>query len=260
MSIRVSLDCTACGRCTEVCPYYVVSVEKDENGKPAAVSRDGCIKCGQCEAVCPFGALENDLLSHDDVCEIKNYTVPDAVTAEMFLRSRRSVRHFKNDGVPKELAEKLVNIGRYAQTANNSQGVGYLVVSPETMIDVKKLTVDFFMKEGDAGFKTRYEKFSGMGKDLIFRGAPMCILALTKGNSNNAKYALTYIELFAPSLGLGTCWAGIFEGYACRNSEELRARLSVPHDFVISGALLLGYPKYNYTRLTGRDKLKFEWR
>ena len=46
--------CTGCGRCMEVCPRQVFTM----NEKKAAVSdRDSCIECGACAVNCEFGAL-----------------------------------------------------------------------------------------------------------------------------------------------------------------------------------------------------------
>jgi nitroreductase len=225
---------------------------------------ENCIKCGHCEAVCPHNALHNDLLGHENIYEINNNPVLDPETAEIFLRSRRSIRCFKKQDVSKEETEKLIDIGRYAQTGSNSQGVSYIVISSKTMESVKKLTMDFYENSTDPMVKMLYSRFAASDKDIIFRGAPMCILALTDKNNpytaNNAKYSLTYIELFAASLKLGTCWAGFFERFTASDSPALRTLLNIQDGLIISGALLFGYPKYEYHRLTHRNPLKLEWR
>jgi NAD-dependent dihydropyrimidine dehydrogenase PreA subunit len=47
--------CTGCGKCLEVCPHNVFTME---NGKSYIVKKDSCIECGACVKNCPFSALE----------------------------------------------------------------------------------------------------------------------------------------------------------------------------------------------------------
>lgn len=47
--------CTGCGRCIEVCPHKVFSLQ---NGKTQITDRDSCMECGACAKNCPFKALE----------------------------------------------------------------------------------------------------------------------------------------------------------------------------------------------------------
>jgi NAD-dependent dihydropyrimidine dehydrogenase PreA subunit len=54
----LSLDpskCTACGRCVEVCPHEVLSID---NRKAHAVRPDYCMECGACMKNCPEDAIE----------------------------------------------------------------------------------------------------------------------------------------------------------------------------------------------------------
>jgi nitroreductase len=165
--------------------------------------------------------------------------------------------------VSEALTKRLVDIGRYAQTGSNSQGVSYIVVSSKEKMDaLKQMTMDFYRDQTDPRAQALYKRFSSSDRDIIFRGAPMCILALKnrRSPSNNAQYSLTYIELFAPSLGLGTCWAGFFEGFTSLDSAELRTLLAIPEGLVVAGALLYGYPKYEYHRVPDRNKLEVQFR
>lgn len=46
--------CTGCGRCSEVCPHGVFSV----NEKKARIEdKDRCMECGACAKNCPAGAI-----------------------------------------------------------------------------------------------------------------------------------------------------------------------------------------------------------
>ena len=46
--------CTGCGRCQEVCPHGVFSVE----GKAILVRPDACMECGACQLNCPSQAIK----------------------------------------------------------------------------------------------------------------------------------------------------------------------------------------------------------
>ncbi len=46
--------CTGCGRCIEVCPHGVFTLE---NGKAVLKEKDACIECGACRKNCAFEAV-----------------------------------------------------------------------------------------------------------------------------------------------------------------------------------------------------------
>ena len=46
--------CIGCGRCTEVCPHGVFSID---NGKAEIRDIDSCIECGACAMNCPVSAI-----------------------------------------------------------------------------------------------------------------------------------------------------------------------------------------------------------
>lgn len=46
--------CRGCGRCAEVCPHGVFTMQ---NGKAVLADRDACIECGACQKNCPFSAI-----------------------------------------------------------------------------------------------------------------------------------------------------------------------------------------------------------
>ena len=47
--------CIGCGKCEEVCPHRVFSVQ---DKKARIVDRDSCIECGACARNCPAEAIE----------------------------------------------------------------------------------------------------------------------------------------------------------------------------------------------------------
>jgi NAD-dependent dihydropyrimidine dehydrogenase PreA subunit len=54
-TLKLETDaCTGCGRCLEVCPHQVFTLE---NGKSQVIHQDRCMECGACAQNCPCGAI-----------------------------------------------------------------------------------------------------------------------------------------------------------------------------------------------------------
>ena len=70
--------------------------------------------------------------------------------------------------------------------------------------------------------------------------------------------ALSYFELCAPALGLGSCWGGYF--YSAVNAyPPLYEGLGLPPDHKAFGAVMVGYPKLRYQRLPLRKQPRITW-
>lgn len=55
--VTLELDekkCIGCGKCVEVCPHHVLTVD---SRKARIQNRDGCMECGACSRNCPVGAI-----------------------------------------------------------------------------------------------------------------------------------------------------------------------------------------------------------
>lgn len=69
-------------------------------------------------------------LSIDEIKEYdKDQFSVEAYNLLNFIKFRRSVRKFKNMKVEKEKISKIIDSGRFIQTATNSQDVSYIVVT-----------------------------------------------------------------------------------------------------------------------------------
>jgi nitroreductase len=75
----------------------------------------------------------------------------------------------------------------------------------------------------------------------------------------NTVFALTYLELYATTLGLGSCWAGLFEICAFSGYKPLLELLNIPEGKEITGTVMVGYPQYKYQRLVDRNPLDVTW-
>lgn len=251
--------CTKCGACIKVCPTTALCMKEDG---PEDNNLNSCIACGQCAAVCPCGALDNVKTPLCNQTEMEDFKALDPKIAEYFLRSRRSIRCYKNTPVPYEELLKLVNIGHFAPTASNSQGVSYIIVRDKKILEKSTEIIVKWMEDNIElhwSFPRHINNYRKNGIDSILRDAPHIILAtapkdFTNGRANTIS-ALSYIELFAPTLGLGSCWAGLFEFCAFSNYYPLLDLFNIPKDKVVTGALMVGYPKYKYKRLVDRNPL-----
>ncbi|MBP2646217.1 MAG: nitroreductase [Firmicutes bacterium] len=230
-----------------------------------------CITCGHCVAICPQAALDHTRAPLTSQVLIDKTPVLDADTAEAFLRSRRSIRVYKEEAVPKNKILKLLDIARLAPTGGNTQGVQYLVIDNKDALQaITKATVawmDEAIAQGEplaAYFAGLVEHYHKTGQDIILRNAPCLILAMAEKSfmrgRDNTHFSLAYAELFAPSLALGTCWGGFVEACARSGYQPLVELLAIPEELIVTGGIMVGYPKYTYKRLVDRFPLKVTWR
>ena len=147
----LTIDASLCkkdGLCAADCPMAIIRI-KDENSFPELVPGGDqmCLRCGHCVAVCPHGAL-----SHADV-PLEGSPAIDktaAITHEQavqFLRSRRSVRRFKDKPVDADTLQQLIDIARYAPTASNAQLIEWIVVNDRQQIhSIAEKVIDWMRK------------------------------------------------------------------------------------------------------------------
>lgn len=258
-------QCTQCGICTKVCPVGVLNL--GANGVEE-LSPQACIACGHCVAVCPTAAIDNQKTPQANQVSIETFPVLDKKTAQEFLRSRRSIRCYKNIPVPREQLLELVEIARFAPTGSNSQGISYLIVEDTRVLHkAVEATIEWMedpnIKQLHWSFEYHIRSYREKGSDPIFRGAPHLILGTAQSNLPRARentiFSLTYLELYATTLGLGSCWAGLFEACAFSNYEPLLKLFNVSKDKILTGAVMVGYPQYSYKRLVDRNPLDVTW-
>jgi nitroreductase/NAD-dependent dihydropyrimidine dehydrogenase PreA subunit len=253
--------CIKCGICSKVCPSGVLSIDKTG---PNVTNANNCIACGQCVAACPCGALDNIKSPIAEQTDIENFPVINSKTAEHFLRSRRSIRCYKDAPVPREKLLELINIAHCAPTASNSQGISYVIVENKKILEKAiKIIYDWMEKQlknpSHWSFPRHVQTYKTTGMDTVLRNAPHLILATApkgfKNGRENTISQLTYAELYATTIGLGSCWAGLFEMCAFSNYLPLISLFNIPEDRVITGAVMVGYPKYKYKKLVDRNPL-----
>lgn len=259
--ITISQDrCIKCGLCVNECPENVLIFE--QNG-PKEICPQNCIACGHCVAICPRQAIDNKKTPLTNQISSKAFPKLNSEEAKNFLRSRRSIRSYKETPVPKEKLIELANIAHFAPTGSNLQGISYLIVDDRNILDkAVKLTIEKLANDDSLNkrFHHYIDSYYRKGTDTIFREAPCIILATAdidfpRGRENSI-FSLAYLELYAPTLGLGSCWAGVFEKLALTDNSIIPELFNIPKRKKITGAVMIGYPKYNYPRLIDRDPLE----
>jgi len=264
--------CNQDGICVQVCPVTIIDFPSDsEVPVPAEGAEKHCIECGHCVSVCPTAAFSHNKISPDDCPPIREDWQLSPEQAEHFLRSRRSIRNYKQKAVEKETLEKAIHIASFAPSGHNRQPVKWQVVHNKE--DVQKISehvvqwMRYLLKEQPDFAKNlhmdRVLEGWDAGLDPITRGAPHLILNHAEQSDPTAQaactIALSYLELAAPSLGLGACWAG-FVNAAALFWPPLQEELNLPEGDVLYGAMLVGYPKFQYKRLPPRKQPNINWR
>ncbi|MDQ7093118.1 nitroreductase family protein [Desulfosporosinus sp. PR] len=269
-----TVDQTKCQRdgvCARECPVGIIKFS-DKNSFPTPVDKaeESCIQCGHCMAVCPHGALTLDKQKIEDLPLIHKDLMPSSESIKEFLTARRSIRRYKQNVVGRETLEELINLGSYAPTGHNKQQVHWSVFEdPAKVRRLASLVVDWAnlmapkipdrdMAKGMENLVLAWNK----GEDPILRGAPHLIMVHSQADLPTAHadcvIALTYLELYAASKGLGTCWAGYLTA-AANIFPPLRAALGLPEGHRCFGAVMLGYPQHKYYRRPKRNAPSVTW-
>jgi nitroreductase len=233
--------------------------------------KHSCLVCGHCVAVCPHGALSHTQVSLEDCSPIEKELVINEAQVVQFLRSRRSIRLFRDKPVEKEKIKRLIEIARYAPTASNAQLVEWLVFNdPDIVKAFAKMAADWardMLEKNPQAAKSPY--IPGIvaawdaGFDAVLRGAPAVVVASAPKENRNGTVdltlALSYLELAAPGMGLGACWAGLLQG-ALLTWPPLQKAIGLPEDHSHHYPMMLGYPQAKYFRLPQRKPPKITWK
>lgn len=264
--------CKKDGICAASCPTGIIRLQ-DENSLPEIVpgGEQACLVCGHCVAVCPHGALDHERMPIDGCPPIEGGLKISEKQAVQFLRSRRSVRVFRDSPVEEEKIQKLIEIGRYAPTGSNTQLVEWIATTDKKKINEwAGMTVDWMrrlLEEKPESVPFAYAPLIiaawDAGIDAVLRSAPALVVAVAPEQAGNGmvdlSLALCYLELAAPKMGLGSCWAGMLRR-GLLNSQELREAVGIPKGYPHFYPMMLGYPKYEYHRMPERRPPKIMWR
>ena len=275
--------CMGDGICVEICPKHILEVV---NGKAATIeNRSGnCILCGQCVAICPTESLQMPELPAEGFQDLSR--LPFGYTEFVaFLRTRRSIRRFKDLPVERDVIEKILEAAATAP-------MGFPPHSTEVLVIDRPEEMDFLRKELVKDYTSILKAISNpLGRAMIrltagaenYVALKDCILEVAKDANeayhrdgsdqymyhapalmvfHGSRWALSHDEnahlvchhamLAALSMGLGTTIIGMIPPILDR-SKALRKRYGIPRENRVLTSLILGYPKYRYKKSIRRD-------
>ena len=281
---RIKDRCDLCMLCVREC---VSGAWRTVNGEPFMAAPELCNRCGHCVAVCPKSAIFHEALDYDQVTRVDRDLVKPEAYREIAL-SRRSIRQYRKDSVPREILEEILDVSSHAPTASNGQNVAYTVIKDRKILSGISDQVFGFSKslyarsrkglgksiytvlkrfypDGISRYLDPMDHYiaeADKGRDYILHNAPVLVLihGPKKGSfvNENCNIAATHIMNYAHSLGLGSCYIG-FLVLALAHSASLRRKVAVPKDRKVYACLVLGYPAYRHAFTASRKKPRINW-
>lgn len=285
--------CKKDGLCTKVCPKGIF-VQREKLTIPELMDEEGCIACGHCVAVCPQSAINHSEFPATTLRAIRFEQMPTTKQVMVLLKTRRSIRAFRDKPLAKETIETIIDGARFAPSGHNSQSTEFLVVQDRDLLNqVSAMVIEYLKFEVNRfanplfrtlalladqelaesglheipGFKQMIQMFED-GADPILNGAPV-LLAFharrTIGFADiNAQLALQNASIVAHSLGIGHFYTGWVVS-PCRApmarawNRRIPNLLGIPSDNNLYGALALGYPIPRFKNMIERKPPLIGW-
>ena len=146
------------------------------------------------------------------------------------IKTRRSIRKYKSDMVPKEIIDKIVEAGTYAATGMGQQSPIILAVTNKEVRDkLSKWNADIMGTDTDP-----------------FYGAPVVLVVLADKNRPTAVYdgslVMGNLMLAAHALGVDSCWIHrAKETFDRPEWKEFLKEQGIEGDYEGIGNCVLGY-------------------
>ena len=151
------------------------------------------------------------------------------------IKNRRSVRSFKDEMIPRDVLETILEAGTYAATGMNRQSPIILAVTNRALRDrLSAINAEILTTAGRDGSRDPFYGAPVVLVVLADRNVPTCIHdgSLVMGNLMQAAY----------EAGLGSCW--IHRAQQMFDSDEGKALLrkwGLPENLKGVGNCILGY-------------------
>lgn len=161
------------------------------------------------------------------------------------MQTRRSIRKFKSDMVPREIIDQIIEAGTYAATGMNRQSPIIIAVTNKEMRD-----------------KLSHMNAEIMGASIDpFYGAPVVLIVLADKEKPTYIYdgslVMGNLMLAAHELGIGSCWIHrAKEEFESEEGKEILQSLGITGDYEGIGHCVLGYVDGEYPTASPR---KDDW-
>ena len=146
------------------------------------------------------------------------------------IEERRSIKKYKDEMIPKEIIEKIVEAGTYAPSGMGRQSSIIIAITNKNLRDkLSKLNAKI------------------MGADIDpFYGAPVVLVVLAKKDIPTHVYdgslVMENLMLAANSLGIGSCWIHrAKEEFETEEGKEILKSLGIEDEYEGIGHCILGY-------------------
>lgn len=266
MDVHFQVDenlCIGCGECAADCPFQLIEMQNDI----PVLTRENepnCIQCQHCLAICGTGALS--VLGHRpaDSISLDGFQVPTDRLATL-MKGRRSVRRYKKEPVSAAEIDLLLDTVGHAPTGVNCRQVLLTVIDDPAVMDslrtrvyaaLAKIWQEGRFPPGMDYLQRFVQDALETGHDTLFQGAPHLLIASSPKTAPtleaNCFIALSYFELLAAAMGLGTLWSGLANWTLTALTPEILAALGVPEDHRVGYMLVFGRPAVTYHRTVQR--------
>jgi len=166
------------------------------------------------------------------------------------IKTRRSIRKYKPEMVPKDVIEQVMEAGIYAANGMGKQASIVVAVTNRAIRD--KLSKDNC-------------KIGGWREDFDpFYGAPVVLIVLAVKDWRNRVYdgscVIENMMLAAHDLGIGSCWIHrAREEFELPEWKEWLASIGVEGEFEGVGHCVLGYVDGDYPEAAERKAGRIYW-
>ena len=255
--------CIHCGLCEQDCNPKIIKLNADKIPTIKADNESFCMKCQHCLAICPVGAISILDKNPADSNECNNF--PPSEQLLNLIQSRKSFRKYRQENLDRDILEKIKTMLKYAPTGRNCHNLHFSIIDDiDVMERFRNRTnnkIKKFLTSSCNNFITkkfaRYKNAFLSGNDIIFRNAPHMIVVSAPPSASCADQdgiiALSYLELYAQSLGVGTLWCGLAQ--ACIKAfPDLCEYLEIPNGYRPIYVMLFGPTDLKYARTVQPDE------
>ncbi|MEA4863733.1 MAG: nitroreductase family protein [Victivallaceae bacterium] len=248
--------CVHCGRCVAECSRLCLMMTR-EGPEPLPEAANRCFHCQHCLCVCPTGAITVEGVSPQQCPPAA--PIPDSAAMLNLIRARRSCRIYKEENLPKDTLHKLRAMLPYSPTGVNARTLKFIIVSEKHKMDeIRRYSAGKLLEQiaarpedPELAYFARFKTPLSNGINPIFRNAPhMIAVALPESTpclTMDPIIALSYFELYAQTLGVGTLWCGMAY-WLHRLMPEIMLNLGMPADYKLGYVMLFGPPAWNFAR------------